>query len=193
MNWNKGSIAATTLLALWVVSPVVAQEMVDNPTYKSWAAHKPGTEVVMDLQTVMGEMKMTMELTHTLLEVNAEKAVVETTAKANIPGVPAGTNPPKQKHTFNAQVPKSELDKSKLPPGVTGDIKEVGKESIDVAGKTHECTVSEFKGGNEGGEQTGKIWNSADIPGGMGKMTATGKTAAGDTSLNITVKSITAK
>ena len=81
MNWNKASFALMTLAALWV-SPVRAQDMVENPVYESWAAHKPGTEVVMEMDTTMGEMKMAMDLTHTLVELDAEKAVVETTAKA---------------------------------------------------------------------------------------------------------------
>ena len=36
-----------------------APEMVDNPSYKSWAAHKPGTSIAFDQNMNISGMSMT--------------------------------------------------------------------------------------------------------------------------------------
>ena len=195
MRLKQGWLAAA-LAGLMAFAPSntarAQEELVENPAYASWAAHKPGTKVVMDMATAMGPMNMTMELTQTLLELDADKAVVEAAVQANVPGVPAGQGH-KQKHTLQAKVAKSEAEKSKLPPGTTGEMKEVAGESIEVAGKKYECKVYEFKGKNEQGEQAGKVWNTTEIPGGLAKMTSKGQANGQEMTMTMTVKSVETK
>ena len=185
--------ALVPLIALATPNAARAEEeLVENPAYASWAAHKPGTKVVMDMVTAMGPMNMTMELTQTLLEIDADKAVVETAVQANVPGVPAGQGH-KQKHTLQAKVSKSEAEKSTLPPGTTGEVTPAGSENLEIAGKQYECKVYDFKGKNDQGEQTGKVWNTTGIPGGLAKMTSKGQADGQEMTITMTVKSIETK
>ena len=186
-------LACVALLSTPAAGQAADEELVDNPAYQSWQKHKPGTLVVYDMITAMGAFNMNMEMTQTLAEIDPEKAVVEVTTKMNMPGAPPGANPPNQKQTIKAKVPKKEAEMGKLPPGTTGEIKEAGTESVEVAGKSYECKVIEFKGKNDHGEQTGKVWNTTDIPGGVAKLNSEGQAGGQAMTIKMTVKSIETK
>lgn len=179
------SLALATL-----VSAAQAQEMVENPAYKSWASTGLGTTVVIDGTTVAGTMNMTMEITSVLVEKDAEKVVIETAVKMSMPGMPEAQQPPKQKTTINAKVPKGQ---EMLPPDMQGEVKEVGNEKVDVSGKTYDCKVAEFKGNAGGGEVSGKIWNTPDVPGNIAKMTMTGNNNGQAMTMTMTLRSVDKK
>lgn len=155
-------------------APTTAPEpMVDNPHYLAWSKHKPGTQVDLDMNLLAGGQRVTTNVTMTLLELTPEKAVVQSVAKMNIPGFP-NAQEQKQEHTFQAKVPKSEAEAADLPPGASGESKDVGTETIQVNGKSYETQVREFTGTVQGQTATGKIWRSDQVPGGLVKMESTG-------------------
>lgn len=147
----------------------VPEEIVENPLYLAWAKHKPGTQVEMELRTDAAGQEMTTDLTQRLIEVTPEQVVVETEALIHVPGVANPPQPQKQKKTFAPRVPKSEAIKSLLPPGAEGEMKELGTETMQIAGKSYETHVSEF-GKTGGATPSGKQWRSPDMPGGLVKL-----------------------
>ena len=169
----RSMMAAYVGLSLLAAGAARAQsasegEMVDNPAYKSWSSHKVGTAVTYESTTDAGGQKFKMQMTQKLAELTPEKAVIEVTAKIDIPGAPPQ---PPQKQTINAKVKKSDIvPTGTLPPGVKGKATEKGKEKIDVAGKSYECQVWEFTGEANGVKTSGKSWTSEKIPVPLAKM-----------------------
>jgi hypothetical protein len=166
-------------------SSAAPEEMVDNPHYLTWAKHKPGTEVQLDLKTDIAGQQMVTNITQKLVEVSPEQAVVESVATMNIPGLP--TKPQTQKHIFAAKVAKSEAEKVNLPPGGEGETKDLGTEKVEAGGKTYECKVSEFTGKVQGSDAKGKQWRTTEIPGGLVKMDS----ASGGMKIHIEAKKVT--
>ncbi|MDQ3441890.1 MAG: hypothetical protein M3478_16225, partial [Planctomycetota bacterium] len=167
------------------------EPLVDNPHYLAWSKFKPGTQVDLDMILGVGGQKMTSNVTMTLSEVSAEKAVVESVAKMNLPGLPGGGGQPeKQSHTHLAKVPKSEADRAFMPPGAVGDSKETGTETIAAAGKSYECKVREFTGKIKSQDAKGKMWRSEQVPGGLVKMEALGSP---NMTVTMELKKVTAK
>jgi hypothetical protein len=140
-----------------------AEEMVENPQYQSWARHKPGTNVVMQMTTVAQGQNMNMEITQTLKDVKPDQLTVEVVNKMDMMG--QKHEMPAQTVTVMAKVPKSEADVNKLPAGVKGTAKEAANETVTVAGKTYDCKVTEFSGEAQGTKSKGKVWRHDDVPG----------------------------
>jgi hypothetical protein len=177
----RGQTAPTTT----TTTTTAPEELVDNPHFLAWTTHKPGTEVHLELITETAGQKMVTNITQRLVEVTAEKAVVESVARMNIPGFDA--KPQAQTLTFDARVPKSQAERATMPMGGEGSSKELGKESVEAAGKTYECQVSEFAGKVQGSDAKGKQWRTSEIPGGLAKMEA----SSGGMKVNLVVTKVT--
>ncbi len=152
--------------------------MVDSPVYLSWAKHKPGTKVVMSMNTETMGQKMKGEMTYTLLTVTPDQVTVEMMTKMEVMG--QSHTSPGQKTNFAAKVKKQ--DASSMPAGVHGESKDAGSETITIGGKPIDCKIVEYKGENEKQHAvvTGKSWASEDVPGNLVKnvMHAEGTMAA---------------
>ena len=170
-------------------APATAPEpLVDNPHYLAWAKFKPGTAVDLDMNMSVGGQQVTTSITMTLQEISPERAVVQSVAKMNVPGLPSAQEQ-KQTHTFNAKVPQSEADHALLPPGGTGETKDAGTETIEVAGKTYQIQVREFNGTVQGQPAKGKTWRTEQVPGGLVKM----ESSSGQMKVEMVLKKVTEK
>jgi hypothetical protein len=147
-----------------VAQPAQTQELVDNPQYASWAKHKPGTSVTMKMSQEMGGQSRDMELKQTLKEVKPDEVTVELQMTA------MGQSMPPTPLKIKSKVPPDEAKYGQLPPGAKADIKEMGNESVTVAGQTYNCKVSEVTGEAEGMKSAGKLWRSDEVPGEVVKM-----------------------
>ncbi len=141
--------------------------------YVRWAKYKPGTTMVKRTITEeKGNPSKTIETTTSkLMELTAEYAVVEThLTGTRFDGVKMDTLPVTQKISRyfylqeNAKVDKA--DKTK-------------PETVTMAGKSYQASVSSGKDRNEAGEVTSTVWSSDEVPGGLLKsetlIQATGK------------------
>lgn len=161
-------------------------EQIDNPQYTAWAKFKPGTSVTTQMQSDMGGSKTEIETTMTLVEINADKAVVENKSTMNMAG---------QKMDMPAQktdVP-AKIDKPATPPGgeaPKADVKE-SSEDVDVAGKKVTCKVVEAKTTANGMNMQSKTWTSDEVPGHLVKSETTSDGAMkGTTSTKVTAMTI---
>lgn len=142
-----------------------APKRIDNPTYASWAKFPVGTYVKLETKT--GVEGGSMTAVHKLVELTADKAVIETTMTTAMAGQSFAL--PAQRRTE----PKS-IEVPAMPP--TGapkpEVKEGTGEVTTPAG-TFSCRWAETKMVIQGTTSVSKVWQADNVPGGVVKMEAT--------------------
>lgn len=138
-----------------------ALQEIDNPEYQNWAGCKAGAYVKLTISSDAGGAKTETKSISKLVEITAQKAVVETTFV--IPGVEL----PGQKRDVPAKIKKSEAT-----PPVGGAKPTEGDEEIELAGKKIKCHWTESVVEVEGTKTVSRVWTSKEIPGSMAKMTS---------------------
>lgn len=178
------------LMVLILSVSAFAAELVDNPSYKSWAKFKPGTSIVYSQNADMGAMKMTMEMTQTLTELTPDNAVVEMSmTNSMMPG-----NPQKQTTKIPAKIESDKVvQPGAMPPGMKGETKSLGNEKVTVGDKEYDCAVTQFSGENAGMKTEGKAWTNPSVPGSLIKTEMKGTGDQGAMSTTMTLKSVTIK
>jgi hypothetical protein len=159
---------ALLVVVCGVCAGAQAQELVDNPQYTSWAKHKPGTTVTIKMMTAASGQNVNMQLKQTLKEVTADTVTVEVVPSMDMGGTTQTM--PAQTMQLKSKVSPEEAKFGQLPPGSKADVKDLGSESVTVAGQTYNCTVSEVTGESQGTKTKGKVWRSEDVPGQVVKM-----------------------
>jgi hypothetical protein len=141
-------------------------EKIDNPLYKHWAQFKPGTTATVKTESDMAGNKSEMENTSTLVEVTADKAVVETKMSMVVGG--SKMDMPASKMEVAAKIDKVDTTAAGTKPA----IKE-STEDVDVAGTKVSCKVVEMTNEANGMKTVSKSWTSDKVPGMMVKMEST--------------------
>jgi len=154
---------ALAAVAVCAFSLVARAEMIDNPTYKAWAAQKVGTSVKMRMLSEAAGNKTKMETTTTLTELTPDKAVVEAKTTMEVSGQKMDL--PAQKQEIPAKIDNA----GKGTTGPKPDVKE-SEETVDVGGKSYKCKVTESTSEAGGNKTTAKVWMCPEVPGGMVKM-----------------------
>lgn len=143
---------------------MICQDKVENPEYKAWAGSKPGTFTTVKQSFETRGIKTEIESTVTLIEIDNDKAVIESKSKAN--GPPGGRGDARtDKRTIPGMIGKNDLDKGPSK----AEIKE-GDEEIDIASKKVQCHWVETTAELRGSKFRRKIWKSPDVPGSIVKM-----------------------
>ena len=144
------SVLASLLLACF------AQEQ-DNPEYQHWANCKPGSWVKNRMVMENQGKKIEYESVTRLLEVTAEKVVLETLTRM------------KKDDRALDQPPKRQDIKAQAPPqGRTISEKD---EEVTLSGRSLKCRVFEIETAATGKapKVNLKAWMTKDIPGGVAK------------------------
>jgi hypothetical protein len=173
-------VVATGLLALGAAAGWAGgggDAMTTNPRYEFWAKFKPGANsTYLEVTKLSGAEKALSPdgvekktITYRLLNVDKDKAVVQTTVVeedflSTIESAPT-------KITFPAQVKKSHIQAILQEWGAT-DVKE---ETVNIAGKDIKCKVREGTQKIEGGSVEFKLYYSDAVPGGIVKHSRTTK------------------
>lgn len=189
-RFSRVAVSVFACICLLAGASWAADELVDNPTYKSWSRHKVGSTVELQSNTDAGGQTLKTIVTQTLVELTPEKAVVEMNIKIDVPGA---TSPAGQKQTFAAKVKKQDAAASKLPQGMIGEVKDKGTEKVDIAGKSYTCEVYEFGGDRNGVKSTGKIWRTEEMPGTLVKMESTSNVGGRDMKTSMAVTKVESK
>lgn len=179
-----------TVIGVCLFTGTIFAEQVDNPAYQNWARFKPGTSVIHSQQTAMGGMNMQMEMTQTLKELTPEKAVVDMTVKNSMMpggGQTSSVTIPAKVDASQAQAP------GKMPEGMKGEAKSLGKETVKVSDKSYECEVTQFTGEGQGMKSEGKSWTSNEVPGSMVKMEMKASGGQGSMDSKMSLKSVVIK
>lgn len=141
--------------ARWVA---YRSEKIDNPMYVNWAKFKPGTTVKTKVVSDMAGNKSDITTTTKLLEVTAEKVVIEMSSSMKMGD--QTFDMPAQKMDFPAKVEKQPEEKTKE------EVKpKTGEEEIEVAGKKYKAKWTESVMEANGIKTTSKVWTSEEFPG----------------------------
>lgn len=149
----KVGLAVSAVLALCL-------QDVDNPEYKNWSSCKAGSWVTFKLESEAAGNKTEMEQTHKLVEINADKAVLETSGKMVVAG-----------NTMDLPASKRDIAaKMKKVEGKEGEKPKEGDEEIEVGGKKVKCHWVESNTEASGTKTWAKSWMCDDIPGRIAKV-----------------------
>src|SRR5438067_10489287 len=166
--------AAAAVLAL--PPAAVAQEKIDNPEFASWSKFKKGTSVTIKSLSTFGDTKSEVLVTSTLVDVGADKLVVEMSSVVKANGMEFKTPGMKRDVTKTIELPKG-AKKEDFTRGKPMGTTEEGTETVKVAGTEVKAKWYKYKVEIDGTKTEAKMWVSDDVPGMMVKneMTTTGK------------------
>jgi len=192
MNRRCLSAVSVFVIALFACAGLArAEDLVANPQYAAWAKFKPGTMITMKMATTAGPQNMNMQIVQTLKEVTPDKASVDVATKMDMGG--QTRDMPAQTVNVDAKVTKDKAAQAEMPPGMKGDVKQLGNEDVTVGGKTYTTKVSEFSGEQQGMKVKGKAWRSDEVPGGVVKMESSFEGPQGNGNMQMELVSVDAK
>jgi hypothetical protein len=154
---TRVGIALTSVLVLCASAQ---DEMEPNPEYRAWAKQKPGAWVKWTVQTA-GAMKLSSELTVTLKELSADKAVLVEETVLKVGGEP-------KPHT-GSRVLSAKIRKGTTADGDKFVVQKEGDEVITLKNREIQCHWVELKLTERQG-RTIKIWRTDEVVGGVAKM-----------------------
>src|SRR3954463_5513795 len=128
---------AAGMLAINLAAAGAHAEQQDNQQYLHWAKFKPGSSATMSGEADNAGQKVQLDMTNTLVEVTKEKVVLETSSTYKL-GDKEQKGPPHKRDVAAKEEKKS-------------DVKEVGEEEVQAAGKKFKCKVIEGEGVGAGG------------------------------------------
>ncbi|MCW8133731.1 MAG: hypothetical protein KIS92_25520 [Planctomycetota bacterium] len=154
------------LFALVLMAGVVRAETIDNPEYQNWSKFKAGTWVTYKQSTDVAGNKSVSETTIKLLEVTAEKCVLETGVKMEVAG--QKIEQPAMKRDVPAKLEKVNTPVQQTETKDAPKPKE-GTDTVTVSGNELKCKTVEVEYEAQGQKGTSKSWVSDDVPGMMVK------------------------
>lgn len=138
-----------------------AAEKIDNPEFKSWAGYKPGASVTLKTVTDFAGNKTESLMTNKLVEVGADKLVIETTTVTKVAGMEIAGPP------FKRDVPKMLDGPTGKPAATVGKPEgtfENGTEEVKIAGTAIKTKWYKFKL-EKPVQSLGQTWMSDEVPG----------------------------
>ena len=144
-----------------------AGPMVADPAYANWSRFPVGTAVTRRTQSAIGESRLAVTDVYTLAELTPEACVVEkkTTVERKSPEASDTRAEPALPLKFTRSYP--------APAGMTPEdfqrpslkATEVGRESLEVLGKSYECAKWTWVESTEAGPTQVTLWLSDAVPG----------------------------
>jgi hypothetical protein len=125
----------------------------ENPAFKYWSAWKVGAWAKYKTVTDASGVKMEIETTTKLVEIAAEKAVVESTSKSTVAGRER-TNAPRKQEIKHMDPKMGAIDKE-------------GDEAVESGGKSYKCHWILTSTDSGGDKVTMKLWFAKEVPGGV--------------------------
>jgi hypothetical protein len=166
------TIAVACVVLALVLAPLAARAadaQVENPAYKMWSQFKVGSFAELKADMEQGGMKMSMTMTRKLVELTADKAVVEATTSMDMGGMKQ--SPPAQKQEIPAKVDadKADIAAAMQDPSMAGGKPEVkkGEEEITVMGKAMKCQWYDVTIKQDNQTVNSKSWLNSTVPGGL--------------------------
>lgn len=145
-----------------VLASVAWGEKVANPEYEGWSRFKPGAMVKLESRSVANERVITSVTTHKLIEVSAEKLVIETTSTIKAAG--QSMESPVVLRDVPAEIDKVPPDPNDPMPAP--EVEET-QETVTVNGREYACKVLTVTSEHAGTRSVTTTWTTPDVPGGI--------------------------
>ena len=155
-----------------------AQDKVDNPEFANWSKFKKGTSVTLKVISTFNNMSTESTITSTMVEVGADKLVIEMTSVVKSGAMEFKSEPVKRDVSKTVTLPK-EFKKEDFAKGKPPGTYEEGTETLKVGGMDVKTKWYKYKADVDGIKTEAKMWTSEDVPGLMVKseMTTSGAVA----------------
>jgi hypothetical protein len=158
------TISGIAAAAVLLTAGLAQAEKVKNPEYENWAKFKAGAMSKTETNTeAMGNKTKITSVTK-LVEINAEKALIESTVTMEVAGQKMEQPVMKREVPATMEKPAEQTPPTSVAPTVKPNIKE-GEETVTVAGKELKCKTTESTSESNGMKVQTKTWTSADVPG----------------------------
>jgi hypothetical protein len=148
-------------------------ETIDNPEFAMWQKHKKGTSITLKTTSTAEGVTSETTMTTTLLEVGADKVVVETSVISKFNGMEFKTPPTKREVNKKLDLPegakKEDFQSADKPNGTY----EEGTETVKVGAGEYKAKWYKYKIEIAGQKTEAKMWTSDEVPGTMLKMETT--------------------
>lgn len=160
MNLVRSGMVWVAVLSL--LAPLARAEehgqQVDNPAYSAWSSYGIGSSETLDAKVNANGHEMNIQTTRKLVEKTDDYVKIEINSTMTMVG--QNHDLPTQTMTVPAKMEKK-------------DVKALGTEDVQAAGKTFSCKVFEVTElSSRDPEDKARIWVSPDVPGGVVKMEA---------------------
>lgn len=170
---RRTCLASVAVLALAVTT--ASAEEIDNPEFASWSKFKKGTSVTLKMSSTAAGMTFETVTTSTLVEVGADKVVLESMGVTKVNGMEIKTPAAKRdlpktiKLPDNVKKPDPKDAKVEKPMGTF----EEGTETLKIGGTEIKTKWFKAKAEIAGSKTESKTWMSDEVPGQLVKMEAT--------------------
>jgi len=153
----------------------------NNPDYLNWQRFKAGAKVVRKKISKNVFDQVTETQTLTLLEVTADKVVLESQITVERENYPIKVNTPFQiVHVSKFRLPKNLKLEQFTKPSIKAT--EVAEETVKILGKDYKAKLFTWDDQTESGPMPHKYWESMEFPGRLLKHEAMVKKETGSTS-----------
>jgi hypothetical protein len=157
-------VAAVAALFAMVSGTLFAQDTVDNPEFANWSKFKKGTSVTMKSVTTSAGTSFEATMTFTLVEVGADKLVIETSSVSKVMGMEIKVPPMKRDVPKKVEIPKG-VKKEDFTSGKPMGVYEEGTETLKIGGMEIKAKWYKSKFESDGNKVESKMWISDDMPG----------------------------
>ena len=162
---------AVAVVALWA-GAAAAQDTVENPEFASWSKCPKGTAATLKVTSSAAGTTSETTMVTTLVEVGADKLVLETVTALKVNGMEFKQPAMKRDVAKTVAVPKG-LKKEDFTGGKPPGTVEEGTETLKISGTEVKAKWYKYKTEAGGVATESKMWTAADVPGMMVKMEAT--------------------
>lgn len=136
----------------------------ENKGYRAWKNFPIGTHVTYQSSTQVGAEATVTRITHKLVGLTSEKAIVETSAVVTARGRERKQAP------VSAEIPRT--GKPEAETGPKPEKLDEGTESLTVAGRSFTARFTKTRVVTEGTTIETTAWTSDEVPGGLVKLVA---------------------
>jgi hypothetical protein len=167
----RASVLSAVLLAL-AAGPAAAQDMIENGEFTAWHKFPKGTAITTKVSQTAGGQTSEVTMTITLVDVGADKLVLEASSVTKAMGMEFKMPATKRDVPKTVTLPKG----APKPPPVGAKPEgtyEEGAETVKVGGTEVKAKWYKVKNETGGVKSDAKMWVSEDMPGMMVRMEAT--------------------
>ncbi len=161
---------ASVVAIVLAAGSATAQETIENPEFTSWSKFKKGTSITLKTTSTAAGVSSEITATTTLVEVGADKLVLEYSSVTKVNNMEFKADPDKRDVMKTIKLPKVAKKDVKVEKQPTP---EEGTETLKTAGTEVKTKWYKNKAEVAGAKTESKLWLSDEVPGGMVKMEAT--------------------
>lgn len=182
---RRTNLLTAVVIAALASGSALAQETLDNPEFANWKKFKVGASITVRTTSTIAGLTSEILMTTRLVELGADKHVVETSTVSKFGGMEFKAPATKRDVLKSIALPKGTPKPDPKAAKPEGTYEE-GTETLKIGGVEVKTKWYKYKSDSGGLKIEAKTWISDDVPGSLVKMeAATGGLAVGTTKVEL--------